>query len=180
MDRERGIVIGERYRVAGSLRRVGLVDALDEHADPALAACRVVGIPGDAAGLDAWEDAWREAQEAAPLPRLREVVVDDEGAAWAVVDASLAVGPPPPDAAAARSLGATLARAGLDADEVSAGMLAARADGALVLDGVVRLAGALPQSEQDDALSARQGGERRRHAHRHGRNARPTCQAPGC
>lgn len=141
---ERGIVIADRYRAAGALRRAGLIDAIDLEAPAGAVACRLAGIAGDEAGLDAWEDAWREAQEAVPIPRLREVVVDDDGAAWAVLDASAAVAGPPAGAVdEAREIGATLARVGLDAEEVTAGMLGVDAQGRLVLDGVVRLGGGL-------------------------------------
>ena len=85
----RGIVIGDRYRVAGTLRRHGIHDAVDCEAPPTDAACRVARIEGDA---EAWEDAWREAQETAPVPRLIEVIAHD-GGDWAVIAAATAIGP---------------------------------------------------------------------------------------
>jgi hypothetical protein len=139
----RGIVIGDRYRVAGALRRTGLIDAVDLEADRADAACRVVGVPGDAERVDAWEDAWLAAQDAARLPRLRELVTDDEGAHWAVLEPSPTAGHPlPADVAAqAQAIGEALAAAGLDVGDVTGGMLIATSDGTVRLDGVVWLGG---------------------------------------
>lgn len=138
----RGTVIGDRYRVAGALRRTGLIDAIDLEADPPQAACRLVAVPGDDERVDAWEDAWRAAQQVARLPRLREIVPDDDGAHWAVLEPSQAVaGPPTAAHATAAQIGAALAEAGLDADDVTASMLGADAAGALVVDGVVWLGG---------------------------------------
>jgi hypothetical protein len=139
----RGIVIGDRYRVAGALRRTGLIDAVDLEADRSEAACRIVGVPGDAERVDAWEDAWRAAQGAACLPGLREIVADDDGAHWAVLDpAPSAVLPLPTDASAqARAIGEALAEAGLDVDDVTPAMLVTADDGSLCLDGVVWLGG---------------------------------------
>lgn len=141
----RGIVIGDRYRVAGALRRTGLIDAVDLEGERGAAACRVVAVPGDAERVDQWEDAWRAAQEAARLPRLREIVDDGEGGHWAVLDGSPASGHRlPPDARhQAALIGEALARTGLDVGDVTRGMLVARADDLLVLDGVVWLGGEL-------------------------------------
>ena len=141
----RGIVIGDRYRVAGALRRTGLIDAVDLEGERGAAACRVVAVPGDAERVDQWEDAWRAAQEAARLPRLREIVDDGEGGHWAVLDGSPATGLRlPPDARhQAALIGEALARTGLDVGDVTRGMLVARADDLLVLDGVVWLGGEL-------------------------------------
>ena len=141
----RGIVIGDRYRIAGALRRTGLIDAVDLEGERGAAACRVVAVPGDAERVDQWEDAWRAAQEAARLPRLREIVDDGEGGHWAVLDGSPASGHRlPPDARhQAALIGEALARTGLDAGDVTRGMLVARADDLLVLDGVVWLGGEL-------------------------------------
>ena len=148
----RGTVLGDRYRVAGALRRTGVIDAVDLEAPAAEAACRVVSVPGDAERVDAWEDAWRAAQAAARLPRLIEIVPDDDGAHWAVLDASRAVGGAPAGASrVAAEIGAALADAGLDAGDVTAGMLAADEAGRLILDGVVWLGG---------DLSARDAGRR--------------------
>ena len=139
----RGIVIGDRYRVAGTLRRTGLIDAVDLEADRSDAACRVVGVPGDAEGVDAWEDAWRAVQDAARLPRLREIVADDEGAQWAILAATPAARLPlPPDAhAQAREIGEALAEAGLDVGDVTRSMLIADEHGRLCVDSVVWLGG---------------------------------------
>ncbi len=139
----RGIVIGDRYRVAGALRRTGLIDAVDLEADRSDAACRVVGVPGDAEGVDAWEDAWLAAQDAARLPRLRELVIDEDGAHWAILGPSQAVDLPlPADAAAqARVMGEALAGVGLDVGDVTQAMFVAADDGRLHLDGVVWLGG---------------------------------------
>jgi hypothetical protein len=141
----RGIVIGDRYRVAGALRRTGLIDAVDLEGERGAAACRVVAVPGDAERVDQWEDAWRAAQEAARLPRLREIVDDGEGGHWAVLDGSPATGLRlPPDARhQAALIGEALARTGLDVGDVTRGMLVARADDLLVLDGGVWLGGEL-------------------------------------
>ena len=148
----RGAVLGDRFRVAGTLRRTGVIDAVDLEAPAADAACRVVAVPGDAARVDAWEDAWRAAQDAARLPRLLEIVPADDGGHWAVLTASRAAGGPPAGAArAAGEIGAALAGAGLDAGDVTAAMLAADGDGRLILDGVVWLGG---------GLSAREAGRR--------------------
>jgi hypothetical protein len=139
----RGIVIGDRYRVAGALRRTGLIDAVDLEADRTEAACRVVGVPGDAEGVDAWEDAWLAAQDAARLPRLREIVTDEDGAHWAILGPSPAANLPlPADAAAqARVMGETLVGVGLDVNDVTPAMLVTASDGQLHLDGVVWLGG---------------------------------------
>ena len=139
----RGIVIGDRYRVAGALRRTGLIDAVDLEADRRDAACRVVGVPGDAAGVDAWEDAWRAAQDAARLPRLREIVTDDEGAHWAILAAAPAARLPLPDDAhaQAREIGKALAEAGLDVGDVTRSMLVADDAGRLCVDSVIWLGG---------------------------------------
>lgn len=139
----RGIVIGDRYRVAGALRRTGLVDAVDLEADRADAACRVVGVPGDAERVDAWEDAWRAAQDGARLPRLREIVADEDGAHWAVLAPSRSAGLPLPGDAhmQARAIGEALAAAGLDASDVTCAMLVTAEDGRLCLDGAVWLGG---------------------------------------
>ncbi len=138
----RGIVIGERYRLAGALRRTGMIDAIDLDADPGDAACRVVGVPGDQATVDAWEDAWRAAEQSAGLPTLRELVVDEDGAAWAVIAAapSGASGPLPEDARRqAVLIAAALREAGLDPNDVTSAMLVATTDGRLRIDGVVWL-----------------------------------------
>ncbi len=138
----RGIVIGERYRLAGALRRTGMIDAIDLDADPGDAACRVVGVPGDLAAVDAWEDAWRAAEQVAGLPTLRELVVDEDGAAWAVIAAapSGASGPLPEDGRRQAALiAAALAEAGLDPTDVTSAMLVATTDGRLRIDGVVWL-----------------------------------------
>ncbi len=138
----RGIVIGERYRVAGALRRTGMIDAIDLDADPGDAACRVVGVPGDLAAVDAWEDAWRAAEQVVGLPTLRELVVDEDGAAWAVIAAapSGASGPLPEDARRqAVLIAAALREAGLDPNDVTPTMLVASTDGRLRIDGVVWL-----------------------------------------
>ncbi|MGI9188438.1 MAG: hypothetical protein ACR2J9_13130 [Gaiellales bacterium] len=139
----RGVVIGDRYRVAGALRRTGLIDAIDLEADRTDAACRVVGVPGDAARVDAWEDAWRAAQDEARLPRLREVVLDEDGAHWAIVGPAPGYGAPlPVDAQVqARVIGEALAEAGLDVDDATRAMLVTAADGRLCLDGIVWLGG---------------------------------------
>ncbi len=151
----KGIIIGDRYRVAGVLRRGGLIDAVDLEADRNQAACRVVSVPGDAEHVDAWEDAWRAAQSEARLPRLREIVADDDGAHWAVLDASIAVsGRLPADAREqAHRMGMALVEAGLDADEVTPGMLACDADGQLVLDGSLRLGGSRSPSSAGRLLA---------------------------
>ncbi len=138
----RGIVIGERYRLAGALRRTGMIDAIDLDADPGDAACRVVSVPGNQAAVDAWEDAWRAAEQAAGLPTLRELVVDEDGAAWAVIAAAPpgASGPLPEDARRqAVVIAAALAEAGLDPNDVTPTMLVAATDGRLRIDGVVWL-----------------------------------------
>ena len=152
----RGIVIGDRYRVAGALRRTGLIDAVDLEGERRAAACRVVAVPGDAERVDQWEDAWRAAQEAARLPRLREIVDDGEGGHWAVLDGSPATGLRlPPDARhQAALIGEALARTGLDVGDVTRGMLVARADDLLVLDGVVWLGGELSPRAAAAALPA--------------------------
>ncbi|MEI6689403.1 MAG: hypothetical protein WCN97_08615 [Thermoleophilia bacterium] len=165
----RGIVIGDRYRVAGSLRRTGLIDAVDLEADRTEAACRVVGVPGDAERVDAWEDAWRAAQDGARLPRLRELVTDDDDAHWAILGPSPAAGRSLPDDAQdqARAIGEALAEAGLDVDDVTRAMLVAADDGRLCLDGVVwlggdhapraagrALAGLLPRADVDDDVAS--------------------------
>ncbi len=79
----RGIVIGERYRLAGALRRTGMIDAIDLDADPGDAACRVVSVPGDQAAVDAWEDAWRAAEQAAGLLVSAILTVDETEKAFA-------------------------------------------------------------------------------------------------
>ena len=138
----RGIVIGERYRLAGALRRTGMIDAIDLDADPGDAACRVVGVPGDLAAVDAWEDAWRAAEQAAGLPTLRELVVDEDGAAWAVIAAAPSgeSGPLPEDARRqAVLIAAALREAGLDPNDVTPTMLVSATDGRLRIDGVVWL-----------------------------------------
>ena len=139
----RGIIIGDRYRVAGALRRTGLIDAVDLEADRTQAACRVVGVPGDVERVEQWEDAWRAAQGSARLPRLREVVADEDGVHWAVLDASRAVERPLPEDARtqARELGEGLAEAGLDAGDVVRSMLGVDAAGLLLIDGPVWLGG---------------------------------------
>ena len=139
----RGIVIGDRYRVAGALRRTGLIDAVDLEADRTEAACRVVGVPGDAEGVDAWEDAWLAAQDAARLPRLREIVTDEDGAHWAILGPSQAADLPlPTDAPAqARVMGEALAGVGLDVNDVAPAMLVTAGDGRLHIDGVVWFGG---------------------------------------
>ncbi len=147
MDTElnaRGIVIGERYRVAGALRRVGMIEAIDLDADRDAAACRIVGIPGDAAAVDAWEDAWREAEVAARLPRLLEVITDEDGAAWAALAAAEATGAAlPPDARRqAYAIGMALSAAGLDVADVTPLMFAVNTRGRLIVDGVLFLGGA--------------------------------------
>ena len=138
----RGIVIGDRYRVAGALRRTGLIDAVDLEADRTEAACRIVGVPGDAERVDQWEDAWRAVHDAG-VPRLREIVADDDGAHWAVLAPSCATELPlPPDAAVqARAIGEALAAAGLDVGDIARGMLVTDATGCVRLDGVVWLGG---------------------------------------
>jgi hypothetical protein len=141
----RGIVIGDRYRIAGALRRTGLIDAVDLEGERGAAACRVVAVPGAAERVDQWEDAWRAAQEAARLPRLREIVADGEGGHWAVLDGSPASGLQLPHDARhqAALIGEALARTGLDAGDVVRGMLVGVAGDLLVLDGVVWLGGEL-------------------------------------
>jgi hypothetical protein len=145
----RGIVIGDRYRVSGALRRTGMIDAVDLEADRAEAACRIVGVPGDAERVDAWEDAWRAAQEAARLPRLREIVLDDDGVYWAALDASRASGAALPDDARqqARAIGEALAAAGFDVGGITRGMLVADDGGVVCVDGAVWLGGdAVPRA----------------------------------
>ncbi|MGI9116536.1 MAG: hypothetical protein ACR2JV_02725, partial [Gaiellales bacterium] len=151
----RGILIGDRYRVPGTLRRTGLIDAIDVESDQGEAACRVVGVPGDAARIDQWEDAWLAAQGPARLPRLREIVRDDDGAHWAVLAPSVAVEAPLPPGAreAARELGAALAEAGLDVRDVAREMLAVDGNGALAIDGVVWLGGDLSPRAAGRALA---------------------------
>jgi len=141
MDTElnaRGIVIGERYRVAGTLRRTGVIEAIDLDADRGSAACRVVGIPGDAAAVDAWEDAWRAAQVPARLPHLLEVVTDPDGAAWAALAAAEATTPLLPRDARrqAYAIGVALAEAGLDVGDITSAMLVANTRGQLIVDGI--------------------------------------------
>lgn len=152
----RGIIIGDRYRVAGALRRTGLIDAVDLEADRGDAACRIVGVPGDAERVDAWEDAWRAAQGPARLPRLREVLVDDDGAHWAVLEPSRAVSLALPSGAdtQARAIGAALAEAGLDVADVTRGMLAGDEEGRLIIDGTAWLGGALSPQQAGRALAA--------------------------
>ncbi len=152
----RGIVIGERYRVAGALRRVGMIEAIDLDADRDAAACRIVGIPGDAAAVDAWEDAWREAQVAARLPRLLEVVTDEDGSAWAALAAAEATAAAlPPDARRqAHVIGMTLATAGLDVADLTPDMFAANSRGQLIVDGVPFLGGAGPTRAAAERLVA--------------------------
>ncbi len=152
----RGIVIGERYRVAGALRRVGMIEAIDLDADRDAAACRIVGIPGDAAAVDAWEDAWRVAQVAARLPRLLEVVTDEDGLAWAALAAAEATAAAlPPDARRqAHVIGMTLATAGLDVADLTPDMFAANSRGQLIVDGVPFLGGAGPTRAAAERLVA--------------------------
>ena len=159
MDTElnaRGIVIGERYRVAGALRRVGMIEAIDLDADRDAAACRIVGIPGDAAAVDAWEDAWREAQVAARLPRLLEVITDEDGAAWAALAAAEATAAAlPPDARRqAYAIGMALATAGLDVADLTPVMLATDRRGRLIVDGVPFLGGTGPSRTAAERLVA--------------------------
>lgn len=190
----RGIVIGDRYRVSGALRRTGMIDAVDLEADRAEAACRIVGVPGDAERVDAWEDAWRAAQEAARLPRLREIVLDDEGMYWAALDASRASGAALPDDARqqARAIGEAVAAAGFDVGGITRGMLVADGGGVVCVDGAVWLGGdvaprtagrvvmdLLPQRQHpvDDPASASDDGAawmppRRRGAVRRSRRSR--------
>ena len=146
MDTElnaRGIVIGERYRVAGTLRRTGVIEAIDLDADRGSAACRLVGVPGDAAAVDAWEDAWRVAQDPARLPRLLEVVTDPDGAAWAALSAGEATTPALPRDARrqAYAIGVALAEAGLDVGDITSAMLVANTRGQLIVDGIPFLGG---------------------------------------
>ena len=82
----RGTVIGDRYRVAGEVRRRGLLEAVDLDAPSTAAACRVAGVAGTAEEVDAWRSAWEAAQDAAGLPLLRDLVADDEDGAWAVLE----------------------------------------------------------------------------------------------
>ncbi len=159
MDTElnaRGIVIGERYRVAGALRRVGMIEAIDLDADRDAAACRIVGIPGDAAAVDAWEDAWREAQVAARLPRLLEVITDEDGAAWAALAAAEATAAAlPPDARRqAFAIGLALATAGLDVADLTPVMFATDRRGRLIVDGVPFLGGTGPSRTAAEQLVA--------------------------
>lgn len=152
----RGIVIGERYRVAGALRRIGMIEAIDLDADRDAAACRIVGIPGDAAAVDAWEDAWRDAQVAARLPRLLEVVTDEDGSAWAALAAAEATAAAlPPDARRqAYAIGMTLATAGLDVADLTPDMFATNSRGQLIVDGVPFLGGAGPTRAAAEQLVA--------------------------
>lgn len=152
----RGIVIGERYRVAGALRRVGLIEAIDLDADRDAAACRIVGIPGDAAAVDAWEDAWREAESAARLPRLLEVITDEDGVAWAALAAAEAAAAAlPPDARRqAYAIGMALATAGLDVADLTPDMFAANSRGQLIVDGVPFLGGVGPTRAAAERLVA--------------------------
>ena len=159
MDTElnaRGIVIGERYRVAGALRRVGMIEAIDLDADRDAAACRIVGIPGDAAAVDAWEDAWREAEVAARLPRLLEVITDEDGAAWAALAAAEATAAAlPPDARRqAYAIGMALATAGLDVADLTPVMFATDRRGRLIVDGVPFLGGTGPTRAAAEQLVA--------------------------
>lgn len=152
----RGIVIGERYRVAGALRRVGLIEAIDLDADRDAAACRIVGIPGEAAAVDAWEDAWREAEVAARLPRLLEVVTDEDGSAWAALAAAEATAAAlPPDARRqAYAIGMALATAGLDVADLTPVMFATDRRGRLIVDGVPFLGGTGPTRAAAEQLVA--------------------------
>ena len=141
MDTElnaRGMVIGERYRVAGTLRRTGVIEAIDLDADRGLAACRIIGIPGDAAAVGAWEDAWRAAQAPARLPHLLEVVTDHDGAAWAALaPAEQTSRILPRDARRqAHAMGRALAEAGLDVTDITTAMLVVNRRGELIIDGV--------------------------------------------
>ena len=139
-------MIGERYRVAGALRRVGMIEAIDLDADRDAAACRIVGIPGDAAAVDAWEDAWREAEAAARLPGLLEVVTDEDGVAWAAIAAAeVTTEALPADARRqAYAIGMALATAGLDVADLTPAMFAANSRGQLIVDGVPFLGGTGP------------------------------------
>lgn len=146
MDTElngRGIVIGERYRVAGTLRRTGVIEAIDLDADQGMAACRIIGIPGDAAAVDAWEDAWRQAEMSARLPRLLEVVTDDDGSAWAALAAADGTAATLPSDARrqAYAMGMELAKAGLDVADITSTMLVANSRGQLMVDGIPFLGG---------------------------------------
>ncbi len=136
----RGVVVAGRYRCCGELRRRGLIDAIDID-EPSAPGCRLVGVPGDPETIDAWQAAWRAAERRAGLPTLRAVVQDADGDAWAVL-APAASAPDrslPDDAERqARAIGAALARAGLDAADVTREMLLA-VDGELLIDGVVWL-----------------------------------------
>jgi len=159
MDTElnaRGIVIGERYRVAGALRRVGMIEAIDLDADRDAAACRIVGIPGDAAAVDAWEDAWREAEAAARLPGLLEVVTDEDGVAWAAIAAAeVTTEALPADARRqAYAIGMALATAGLDVADLTPAMFAANSRGQLIVDGVPFLGGGGPRRVAAEQLVA--------------------------
>lgn len=153
----RGTVIAGRYRASGELRRRGMIEATDLEAPPQRAACRLIGVPGDPQTVDAWQRAWADAEVAARLPSLRVVVRDDEGDAWAVLDPprgvpGLAL---PADAREqALAMGAALARAGLDAGDVTASALEVGPDGALLIDGVVWLGGDLPPWSAGERLAA--------------------------
>lgn len=159
MDTElnaRGIVIGDRYRVAGTLRRTGMIEAVDLAADRGAAACRIVGIPGDAAAVDAWEHAWRLAERPACLPRLLEVVTDEEGVAWAAfVAAEAADSALPLDARhQASAIGVALAKVGLDVADITSAMLVANRRGQLIVDGIPFLGGAYAPRTAAECLMA--------------------------
>ena len=147
----RGTVIGDRYRVAGELRRRGLLEAVDLDAPATAAACRVAGVAGTAEEVDAWRSAWEAAQDAAGLPLLRDVVADDEDGAWAVLAPARAdaAAPLPTDARLQlETIGAALARAGLDVAGVTGAMLVVDAAGRLLIEGVVSLG---PKTHPDAA-----------------------------
>jgi hypothetical protein len=114
-------------------------------------------VPGDPQTVDAWQRAWVDAEVAARLPSLRDLVRDAEGDAWAVLDPPRGVpGLAPPDdaRAQARAMGIALARAGLDAGDVTVSMLEVGPNGSLVIDGVAWLGGDLPPWSAGERLAA--------------------------
>lgn len=143
----RGTIIAGRYQCAGDPRRGVLLDAVDLDADTAVAGCRVIAVPGDAAAVDAWRTAW-EAAAAAGLPALRELIADEDGERWAVL--APAIGAPDPGYPAdaerqAHAIAGALVRAGLDVGDVRALVCV---DGRLRVDQFVGLAsGAQPGAE---------------------------------
>ncbi len=135
----RGTIIAGRYQCAGDPRRGVLLDAVDLDAPAGDAGCRLIAVPGDAAAVDAWRAAWHEATGAG-LPALRDVLTDEDGETWAILEPTC--GRPdadyPRDAERqARAVAEALQRAGLDVAGVRA-LVPVR--GQLRIDQFVRLA----------------------------------------